>query len=280
MKSWKSETDDREKYGLYLASREWSVLKEAVHARAKGVCERCNVNKIDAVHHLTYIRKYEEQLDDLQGLCKGCHDFNHGKSDDDPSKQKIGFGGIDWIGWITLEDRPFHPYEVFADPKADRTTNPLYPATPGLVYPPGDEYDKHKVWAYPIKLSETWPNPLHCAQLNLSNGSPTAWCFDEGVERTIYVHIIGESELRILCTNPDAYANYIYAMGGTDGCKAKVWVYIDEGFLRLPLIKALASACRGVNRISCRSGFIIHSLAQFHSDFDRLIKWRTERDVT
>lgn len=104
MKSWKTETDDREKYGLYLASREWSVLKEAVHARAKGVCERCNVNKIDAVHHLTYIRKYEEQLDDLQGLCKGCHDFNHGKSDVDPKSPSLGYLGFQWLCWVEASD--------------------------------------------------------------------------------------------------------------------------------------------------------------------------------
>lgn len=82
---WKEITgDSKEKYGLYLCSREWSELKRAVHERAGGKCERCRVNGIDAVHHLTYERKYRERLEDLQANCNGCHDFTHGKSNVDP----------------------------------------------------------------------------------------------------------------------------------------------------------------------------------------------------
>lgn len=88
IKDWKTETDDREKYGLYLASREWGVLKEAVHKRADGTCERCRKNPIGAVHHQTYVRKYQEKLDDLVGLCKDCHAFTHGKSDKDPAAKR------------------------------------------------------------------------------------------------------------------------------------------------------------------------------------------------
>ena len=80
----KISTNDREKYQSYLCSREWSVLKEAVHERAKGICERCTLFPIAAVHHLTYERKYCERLEDLAGWCEHCHDFTHGKSDFDP----------------------------------------------------------------------------------------------------------------------------------------------------------------------------------------------------
>lgn len=89
IKDWKTETDDREKYGLYLASREWGVLKEAVHKRADGTCERCRKNPIGAVHHQTYVRKYQEKLDDLVGPCKECHAFTHGKSDKDPAAKPV-----------------------------------------------------------------------------------------------------------------------------------------------------------------------------------------------
>lgn len=88
MKSWKTETNEREKYSLYLASLEWAILKEAVKRRSGGICERCNVNKSDAVHHLTYNRKYHENLDDLQDICTPCHEFTHGKSDIDPAYRK------------------------------------------------------------------------------------------------------------------------------------------------------------------------------------------------
>jgi hypothetical protein len=82
---WKSMPDGKEKYSAYLCSREWSVLKEAVRDRSLGVCERCNVNRMDHVHHLTYIRKYAERIEDLRALCRGCHEFTHGKSSRDPA---------------------------------------------------------------------------------------------------------------------------------------------------------------------------------------------------
>lgn len=82
--NWQDIPDEREKYAAYLCSREWSVKKEAVHARAEGYCERCRRNKIDAVHHLNYLRKYNEELEDLQAICNPCHEFTHGKSNFDP----------------------------------------------------------------------------------------------------------------------------------------------------------------------------------------------------
>jgi hypothetical protein len=82
---WKLMPAGKEKYDAYLCSREWSVLREAVRERSLGVCERCNANQMDHVHHLTYIRKYRERIEDLRAMCKECHDFTHGKSDYDPA---------------------------------------------------------------------------------------------------------------------------------------------------------------------------------------------------
>lgn len=76
--------DSKEKYQLYLCSREWGLKKYAVHERADNICERCGMDEIKNVHHLTYSRKYREDLDDLQGLCRQCHEFTHGISDYDP----------------------------------------------------------------------------------------------------------------------------------------------------------------------------------------------------
>jgi len=76
--------NDQERYHRYLAGREWGLKKEAVRRRCMGVCERCRYFPMSHVHHLTYIRKYNELLEDLQGLCVGCHEFTHGKSDRDP----------------------------------------------------------------------------------------------------------------------------------------------------------------------------------------------------
>jgi hypothetical protein len=84
MSDWRSISDDREKYKAYLCSREWALLRNAVRDRCGGKCERCMVNDMECVHHLTYARKYRERLEDLAGWCNACHDFTHGKSDDDP----------------------------------------------------------------------------------------------------------------------------------------------------------------------------------------------------
>jgi hypothetical protein len=75
---------EREKYQRYLCSREWAEKRRAVMERAKDTCERCLNARADAVHHLTYARKYAERLDDLQAICDPCHQFLHGKSDRDP----------------------------------------------------------------------------------------------------------------------------------------------------------------------------------------------------
>ena len=93
-KNWKTETDEKEKYALYLASREWSVLKESVKKRSGGICERCKLNKSNAVHHLTYARKYMERLDDLQDICNPCHEFTHGKREDDPANTGVDVFGV------------------------------------------------------------------------------------------------------------------------------------------------------------------------------------------
>jgi hypothetical protein len=89
---WHDLTDEKEKYQAYLCSPEWGRLRAAVHKRADGVCERCHIWPIDAVHHLTYARKYQEELADLAGECKWCHEFTHGKGKWDFS------GRFYWLG--------------------------------------------------------------------------------------------------------------------------------------------------------------------------------------
>ncbi len=81
---WRSIKDDREKYAAYLCSREWALLRNAVRDRCDGICERCDTNEMQCVHHLTYARKYNERLEDLAGWCNACHDFTHGRTNEDP----------------------------------------------------------------------------------------------------------------------------------------------------------------------------------------------------
>jgi hypothetical protein len=87
MKDWKDFSEDsREKYQLYLCSREWAEKRQAIIDRASGICERCGRAPISDVHHLTYERKYAEDPADLAGFCEWCHSFTHGKLQHDPCK--------------------------------------------------------------------------------------------------------------------------------------------------------------------------------------------------
>lgn len=85
---WRTITDEKEKYQAYLCSREWAEKREAVRERAKGKCERCNFFPMEACHHLTYARKFDESLEDLASICNLCHSFTHGKGDLDPCQFK------------------------------------------------------------------------------------------------------------------------------------------------------------------------------------------------
>lgn len=82
--NWRSLPEGKEKYNQYLNSREWGLLKKQVKNRCGNLCERCKLNPVEQIHHLTYIRKYKEAITDLCGLCEMCHKFEHGLSDDDP----------------------------------------------------------------------------------------------------------------------------------------------------------------------------------------------------
>lgn len=85
---WRTIENDKEKYAAYLCSREWGVLKEAVRERSRGCCERCGTLPQDATHHLTYERKYKEDIEDLQAICTPCHEFTHGKASADPNLER------------------------------------------------------------------------------------------------------------------------------------------------------------------------------------------------
>ena len=79
--NWKRMPEGKEKYAAYLCSREWAIKRTSVASRCGGMCERCGLNEMDCVHHLTYARKYNESLTDLAGWCDQCHAYVHGKSD-------------------------------------------------------------------------------------------------------------------------------------------------------------------------------------------------------
>jgi hypothetical protein len=82
---WKEvDKDGFLKRKMYYRSREFTERKAPVIERSKGICERCHKRPGELVHHLHYRSLYNEQPEDMQHWCKGCHDFVEGRSNVDP----------------------------------------------------------------------------------------------------------------------------------------------------------------------------------------------------
>ena len=73
IKDWRDYPPGKEKYHLYLASRDWAILKERVRARSGGHCERC-FNEAENVHHRTPESLYRERIEDLIHVCASCRE--------------------------------------------------------------------------------------------------------------------------------------------------------------------------------------------------------------
>lgn len=68
---------DYKKYEAYLLSPEWKRRRELVLKRANYMCEGCGIKTAVQVHHLTYVRLYNEMLFDLVAVCLDCHKRIH-----------------------------------------------------------------------------------------------------------------------------------------------------------------------------------------------------------
>jgi len=69
-------------YRIYLQSNKWKVLRKTVIDRDKRRCTNCGTNCDLQVHHIHYNGIYDNfdfSLDQLQTLCKRCHDKLHNK---------------------------------------------------------------------------------------------------------------------------------------------------------------------------------------------------------
>ncbi|HMF21459.1 MAG TPA: HNH endonuclease signature motif containing protein [Pseudolabrys sp.] len=64
-------------YNWYLGSAFWRERREHILKRANYTCEKCGKRPAAEVHHLTYIRIYQELPSDLVALCKPCHNEIH-----------------------------------------------------------------------------------------------------------------------------------------------------------------------------------------------------------
>ena len=65
-------------YEDYLETPEWQVTRDLAKERVGFRCEKCGSDNYLHVHHLSYKRRGEELPEDLEVLCKACHEKLHG----------------------------------------------------------------------------------------------------------------------------------------------------------------------------------------------------------
>ena len=63
----------------YMQSEKWGILKYLRMLIAQDKCECCGATEHLQLHHETYIRLTEEEIDDLKILCADCHQKLHDK---------------------------------------------------------------------------------------------------------------------------------------------------------------------------------------------------------
>lgn len=103
---------NKQEYEAYLHSSAWRQKRHWARLRAHGKCQRCGerfVKKEVHVHHLTYERVGHERQEDLQAICKGCHEFIHGirefdPADDEALEERIRKYGIIFKGYSYHDD--------------------------------------------------------------------------------------------------------------------------------------------------------------------------------
>ena len=77
-------------YKDFLKTTYWKGISIFVKERAGKACELCGATKKLATHHLHYLNHGDEihHTEDLQCLCKDCHQKTHGIIQDDTEKKR------------------------------------------------------------------------------------------------------------------------------------------------------------------------------------------------
>lgn len=69
------------RYDMFMQSDEWRHIRGLRLDIAGHRCEQCGTTEDLQVHHLTYERfGGDENMQDLQALCKTCHERAHGRT--------------------------------------------------------------------------------------------------------------------------------------------------------------------------------------------------------
>jgi 5-methylcytosine-specific restriction endonuclease McrA len=78
-------------YHWYLGSAFWRERREFILERANHTCEKCRKRRATEVHHLTYIRVFQELPSDLVALCKPCHAEIHWRQPANDNQLQLSF---------------------------------------------------------------------------------------------------------------------------------------------------------------------------------------------
>jgi hypothetical protein len=78
-------------YSWYLASPSWQERREWILKRASYICEKCRKRPATQVHHLTYIRVFQELPSDLLALCCQCHAEIHWRQPANDNQLQFSF---------------------------------------------------------------------------------------------------------------------------------------------------------------------------------------------
>ena len=80
----------KKEYRTYLKSDAWEEKRKMMFALRGRQCEICGKTNLTLqVHHLTYKNIFNESPEDLQVLCKGCHEDVHDKDPKNSAKAKL-----------------------------------------------------------------------------------------------------------------------------------------------------------------------------------------------
>lgn len=71
--------NDNAEYLAYLQSPQWKARRLELFAARGAKCEICQSKKLLHLHHLTYVRLYDELDSDLAIVCDECHGAIHNR---------------------------------------------------------------------------------------------------------------------------------------------------------------------------------------------------------
>lgn len=68
----------KQKYYDYLNSKEWADIRLDMYEIKGNKCERCGNKQQLEIHHISYKNIFNEEPEDLELLCRSCHQKEHG----------------------------------------------------------------------------------------------------------------------------------------------------------------------------------------------------------